>query len=119
MFKRLAFSVAEPLRLILTRSYEEGVVPVSFKHSIVTPVHKKGPKSNVDNFRPVAQESVPCLILEKLLVDHMKITSDGAYLRHGGKPVVAVWGIGFSDRRQYTLDESIEDTAMTLPYLAG
>lgn len=34
----------------------------------------------------------------------MKITDDPAYLHHHGKPVVAVWGVGFSDRK-YTLDE--------------
>jgi hypothetical protein len=44
----------------------------------------------------------------KLLVDRMKIgrdDADHAYLRHAGKPVVAVWGIGFNDNRSYTLDE--------------
>jgi len=35
----------------------------------------------------------------------MSITEDPAYLHHHGKPVVAVWGIGFSDDRQYTLAE--------------
>jgi len=35
----------------------------------------------------------------------MAITEDPAYLHHHGKPVVAVWGIGFSDHRQYTLAE--------------
>ena len=44
----------------------------------------------------------------KLLVDRMKITKDPAYIHHDGKPVVSVWGIGFNDRRKYTLDESIE-----------
>lgn len=28
----------------------------------------------------------------------MKITEDPAYLRHEGRPLVSVWGIGFSDR---------------------
>src|SRR5439155_3717987 len=44
----------------------------------------------------------------KLLGDRMKIgrdPKDAAYLRHGGKPVVAVWGIGFNDGRKYTLAE--------------
>lgn len=35
----------------------------------------------------------------------MRITDDPAYLHERGKPVVAVWGIGFNDGRKYTLDE--------------
>lgn len=41
----------------------------------------------------------------KLLVDRMKITGDRAYLHHQGKPVVAIWGIGFNNGRKYSLDE--------------
>lgn len=41
----------------------------------------------------------------KTLRSRMRITEDAAYLRHRGKPVVAVWGIGFSDKRDYTLEE--------------
>lgn len=44
----------------------------------------------------------------KRLVDRMRLTrdpADHAYLRHNGKPVVAVWGVGFSDNRKYTLDD--------------
>lgn len=40
----------------------------------------------------------------KRLVDHMKIRRDPMYLHHGGKPVVAVWGMGFKGR-DYTLVE--------------
>jgi hypothetical protein len=44
----------------------------------------------------------------KLLQEKMKITKDPAYLHHNGKPVVAVWGFGFSDGRKYTLKEGLE-----------
>jgi hypothetical protein len=35
----------------------------------------------------------------------MRVTNDAAYLRHRGKPLVAVWGVGFNDNRAYTLAE--------------
>jgi hypothetical protein len=44
----------------------------------------------------------------QLLVDKMQITQDHAYLHHRGKPVVAVWGLGFNDGRKYTLEEGLE-----------
>jgi len=47
----------------------------------------------------------------KSLVDQMHIARDErdrAYLHEGGKPVVAVWGVGFNDGRRYTLDECEE-----------
>jgi hypothetical protein len=37
-----------------------------------------------------------------------KIREDGALLRLGGKPLIAVWGIGFNDKRLYTNDEIAE-----------
>lgn len=44
----------------------------------------------------------------RLLVQRMRITRDPAYLHHRGKPVVAVWGLGFNDGRRYTLAEGLE-----------
>ncbi len=44
----------------------------------------------------------------KQLVSRMRLgrdPGDPAYLRHGGRPVVAVWGVGFNDGRKYTLAE--------------
>ena len=47
----------------------------------------------------------------KSLVERMRIgrdDKDRAYLREGGRPVVAVWGVGFNDGRRYTLAECAE-----------
>lgn len=44
----------------------------------------------------------------KRLVDLARITrskKDRAYLHHKGRPVVAIWGVGFNDGRRYTLEE--------------
>jgi len=63
------------------------------------------------------QKAQTSLVIEdwKMLVDKMHLTksrkgslsgdaNDHAYLHHNGKPVVAVWGIGFKER-DYTLQE--------------
>ncbi|WPU99662.1 glycoside hydrolase family 71/99-like protein [Mucilaginibacter sp. cycad4] len=45
----------------------------------------------------------------KHLVDSLKLTNRGnkqTYLYHNGKPLVAVWGIGFNDNRRYGLAEA-------------
>lgn len=44
----------------------------------------------------------------KRLVDEKKIRGDRQYLRHRDKPLVAVWGVGFSDGRNYSLAECKE-----------
>lgn len=41
----------------------------------------------------------------KALRDRMSPGRDQAYLHHRGKPLVAVWGVGFGDRRAYSLSE--------------
>ena len=43
----------------------------------------------------------------------MRLGEDPAYLRHRGRPLVAVWGVGFGDARAYTL----ADTAALLDLL--
>lgn len=44
----------------------------------------------------------------KQLADRMGLIrdpNDKNYLHHNGKPVVAVWGLGFNDNRKYTLED--------------
>ncbi|MGL4401099.1 MAG: glycoside hydrolase family 71/99-like protein [Luteolibacter sp.] len=41
----------------------------------------------------------------RMLREKMRLGDDPAYLRHRGKPLVAVWGVGFNDGRKYSLLE--------------
>ncbi len=41
----------------------------------------------------------------RALIDQYDLFKSPAYLRNNGKPVIAIYGIGFSDKRHYTLDE--------------
>jgi hypothetical protein len=41
----------------------------------------------------------------RALRTQMHITEDPAYLQHRGKPVVAVWGVGFNKDRKYSIAE--------------
>lgn len=44
----------------------------------------------------------------KHLRNTLHIDQDPHYLHHQGRPLIAVWGIGFSDDRDYSLDETAE-----------
>ena len=54
-YRKFALFLAEPLSMIYERSYSEATVPFLFRESIVTPIHKKGSKSEISNYRPIAQ----------------------------------------------------------------
>jgi len=41
------------------------------------------------------------------LMEEHAFDRDARYLKHRGKPLVAVWGIGFNDGRRYTLSECV------------
>ena len=71
MLKELAHEMAEPLRRIFNRSLNEGEVPEDWKTATVTPIYKKGAKSNPGNYRPFSLTSLPCRILESIIKDDL------------------------------------------------
>lgn len=67
--KNIKFGICKPLSMVFQRSLESAEVPKLFKESIVSPVHKRGKKTLVENKRPVSLTVILCKLMEKILVD--------------------------------------------------
>jgi hypothetical protein len=69
LLQNLIEEVAPALKIIYERSLEEGEVPEDWKTANVTPIFKKGVKSDPGNYRPVSLTSVCCKLLESIIRD--------------------------------------------------
>ena len=64
MLKSLAFELSYPLTRLFNLSYATGTVPQIWKDAIVVPVHKKGSKCVVGNYRPISLTSELVKVME-------------------------------------------------------
>jgi ribonucleases P/MRP protein subunit RPP40 len=69
MLFELRKEVSEPLAALFNHSLETSMVPVDWKDAGVTPLFKKGKKSDVQNYRPVSMTSIVCKIMESIIKD--------------------------------------------------
>ena len=53
MLKQFKSALSYPLMLFWNKSFNAGVVPISYKLQQIIPIHKKGSKTNAKNFRPI------------------------------------------------------------------
>jgi len=67
VLKECAHVLAQPLFLLYRKSMDEGKIPLDWKSGHVTPIHKKGSRAEVGNYRPVSLTSVVCKVMENLL----------------------------------------------------
>ena len=72
VLKTCAQQLAYPLHTIFTRSLLEGEVPMAWKKSLAVPIFKKGSRYDPLNYRPVSVTSVPCKLMEKIIVENMQ-----------------------------------------------
>ena len=76
ILKELAKEISKPLQDIFTTSLREGKLPGDWRIAHITPIHKKGSKTEAGNYRPVSLTSILCKIMEGVIrdkvVNHMK-----------------------------------------------
>jgi ribonucleases P/MRP protein subunit RPP40 len=80
---KCATALTKPITYLLELSFSQGVIPDKWRHILVQPIHKKGNKRLVTNYRPIGLTSILSKISERImkpqLVTHltnMGFTSD-------------------------------------------
>ena len=64
-------SFAIALSHIFKSFFNTGSVPDAWKIAHITPIHKKGNKTEPTNYRPISLTALPCKIMERMIRDEM------------------------------------------------
>ena len=71
ILKEVKHQISKPLSILFNKSLSVGKVPLDWKSANVTPVFKKGDKSQPGNYRPISLTSVVCKLMETIIRDNM------------------------------------------------
>jgi Reverse transcriptase (RNA-dependent DNA polymerase) len=89
VLKCVAEEISAPLSMLYNKCFRLGQFPARWKRALVTPVHKKGPKSHVKNYRPISILPVFSKLFEGMLYNVL-FSEAGALLpesQHGFMPL--------------------------------
>ena len=71
LLKEAGYAIVPSLTKLINLSLNKCIVPTAWKKANVIPLHKKGSKDNLTNYRPVSLLPIPGKILEKIVFKHV------------------------------------------------
>ena len=87
VLKSCATSMTVPLTLIFQLSIESGKVPSDWLTANVTPIYKKGTRTDPADYRPISLTSITCKLMEKIvrqvIIDHLVYNKLLSNTQHG------------------------------------
>ena len=71
LLKTVSSEIAPLMQFLFQQSYNQGCVPEDWNKAIVTAIHKKGPKWDPGNYRPISLTCLVCKVMEHVVLSHM------------------------------------------------
>ena len=71
MLTELADYIAEPVALLFNLTIKYGIIPEDWKWAYLSPIYKKGARSNAENYRPISLTSILCKIMESFVRERL------------------------------------------------
>ena len=67
IMKKVSSILSVPLAHLINKSFRSGIFPEIFKTATITPIHKKGPQNEIQNYRPISILPTYSKIIEKCM----------------------------------------------------